>query len=59
MGTPPVMSPLTSDAPHDGGPFGRHAAMWLFHLKSKYNILRSGIHRIPDIISFTQVCLFI
>ena len=29
---PPITSDDPRDAPHDGGPFGRHAAMWLFHL---------------------------
>ena len=35
MGTPPVMFPShwMPPPPMMGGPFGRHAAMWLFHFK--------------------------
>ena len=32
MGTPPVMPMSCWMPPMMGGPFGRHAAMWLFHL---------------------------
>ena len=32
MGTPHVMPPLHWMPPMMGGPFGRHAFMWLFHL---------------------------
>ena len=31
-GDTPCDAPITLDAPHDGGPFGKHVAMWLFHL---------------------------
>ena len=35
MGTPPVMPPSHWMSPIMGGPFGRHAAMWLFHFMSR------------------------
>ena len=35
MGTPPVMPLSHWMPPMMGGPFGRHAAMWLFHSESE------------------------
>ena len=54
MGTPPVMPPSHwMPPPNDGDPFGRHAAMWLFHFSVERLALKFKLNCILDI----QICL--